>query len=166
MVRCFLALGSNLGDREAHLRDGLAELGRRGVRVVRSASVYSTEPKEVLSQPWFLNTAVEVETRLEPGDLMRVCLSVEQNHDRDRSTPKGPRTLDIDIILFGDRVVQTDELTIPHPRYAARRFVLEPLAEIASGVLDPLADRSIEALLRELSDESAVTRYGPPILPV
>lgn len=164
MVRSFLALGSNLGDRETHLREGLAELGRRGVRVIRCASVYSTEPKGYLSQPWFLNTVAEIETALGPEDLMRACLSVEQSHARQRSTPNGPRTLDIDIILFGDRVVRTDQLTIPHPRYAERRFVLEPLVEIAPDVADPVSHRSFKALLDRLSDASAVTLYGPPLL--
>ncbi len=165
MERCFLALGSNLGDREAHLRDGLAELDARGVRVIRSASVYSTEPKDVPAQPWFLNTAAEAETRLEPADLIRVCLSIEQEHDRRRSTPKGPRTLDIDIILYGDRVVRTAELTIPHPRYAQRRFVLEPLAEIASGAIDPVDGRTIGALLAAVDDDASVTRCRPPLFP-
>ena len=165
MERCFLALGSNLGDREAHLRDGLADLHARGVHVVRSASVYSTEPQDVPSQPWFLNTAAETETRLEPPDLLRACLSIEREHHRRRSTPKGPRTLDIDIILYGDRVVRTADLTIPHPRYTRRRFVLEPLAEIAPGAVDPIAGRTIGELLATLDDDAGVTLCRPPLYP-
>jgi len=161
-VRCLLALGSNIGEREAHLRAGLAGLAEYGVRRIRCASLYSTEPKGILAQPWFLNTAVEVETTLEPEELMQVCQAVEQSRNRQRSVPNGPRTLDIDIILYGDRVVDSDDLTIPHPRYRARRFVLEPLAEIASDAIDPVNGRTIGSLLEEVSDESGVNRVGAP----
>jgi 2-amino-4-hydroxy-6-hydroxymethyldihydropteridine diphosphokinase len=164
MVRCLLALGSNVGNREAQLRAGLAGLAEHGVRPIRGASLYSTEPKELLSQPWFLNTVVEVETALEPEELMRVCQAVEQSRNRERSVPKGPRTLDIDIILYGDRVVGTDDLKIPHPRYTARRFVLEPLAEIAFDAIDPVTGKTVGVLLAEVSDESGVDRVGAPIV--
>ncbi len=164
MVRCFLALGSNLGDRESHLREALVELGLRGVRAVRSASIYSTEPRGFLDQPWFLNTAIEAETALGPGELLRVCLAVEQSRNRRRSKPFGPRTLDVDIILFGDLIVRSPDLTIPHPRYTARRFVLEPLHEIAFDVVDPSTGRTVEATLEAVEDESSVTLVGPPLL--
>ena len=153
-----------MGEREAHLRAGLAGLADYGVRRIRCASLYSTEPQGLRSQPWFLNTAVEVETTLEPEELIRVCQAVEQSRDRQRSVPNGPRTLDIDIILYGDRVVSSDNLTIPHPRYRARRFVLEPLAEIASDAVDPVDGQTIGTLLEEVSDDSGVNRVGLPLV--
>lgn len=161
MVRCFLALGSNLGDREDHLRSALPGLDGHGVRLIRSASLYSTEPKEITDQPWFLNTVIEVETDLEPEALMQACLDVELSGGRLRGEPNGPRTLDIDIILFGDRIVRSPDLTIPHPRYTSRRFVLEPLVEIAGDVVDPALGQPARQLLSEVSDPSAVSLYGP-----
>jgi 2-amino-4-hydroxy-6-hydroxymethyldihydropteridine diphosphokinase len=163
MLRCLLSLGSNLGEREEHLRAGIAGLAARGVRPTRCASVYSTEPRDLLDQPWFLNTAVEVETTLELDQLIRVCLEVEQSRDRQRSTPNGPRTLDVDIILAEDRIVRSDHLIIPHPRYATRRFVLEPLAEIAPEMTDPLTGETIANTLRRLDDASTVSRVAPPL---
>jgi 2-amino-4-hydroxy-6-hydroxymethyldihydropteridine diphosphokinase len=163
MSRCFLALGSNLGDREAHIRAGLEGLAVRGIKAVRCASNYSTEPLEMVNQPWFFNTVVEVETALEPDGVMSASLAVEQDCGRRRSAPNGPRTLDIDIILFGDRIVRTPTLTIPHPRFAIRRFVLEPLCEIAPGAIDPVTGLSIAARLAALVDESVVIRSGPPL---
>ena len=99
MSRCFLALGSNVGDRRAHLASAVVELDRRNVRVVRSASIYSTEPQVIRGQPWFLNTVVEVSTDLTPLQLLRVCQDIENVRRRSHDVPNGPRTLDIDIIL-------------------------------------------------------------------
>jgi len=164
MARYFLALGSNVGDREANLGLAVQELEARGVAVTRSASVYTTEPQGIREQPWFLNTALEVETSLGPEELMRVCLAIEQEAGRKRAQPNGPRTLDIDIVLAGDRIVATDRVTIPHPRYAVRRFVLEPLAEIAPGAVDPVRGASVRELLGTLSDDGIVRRSGPPLV--
>lgn len=164
MFRCYLALGSNLGDRVAHLKAAVADLPEHGVEVVRSASVYSTEPQGIRSQPWFLNTVVEVATELDPEALMRVCLEVESSRGRERQLPNGPRTLDIDIIFFGDRVVQTAGLTIPHPRYAERRFVLEPLAEIAADHIDPSRGRTVGDIVRQVQDSGTVTPFAGPLV--
>jgi 2-amino-4-hydroxy-6-hydroxymethyldihydropteridine diphosphokinase len=163
-MRCFLALGSNMGDRQAHLRAALEGLSRLGIRTVRSASLYATEPKGFLDQPWFLNTVIEVVTALEPRDLMHACLQVEESRQRRRDLPDRPRTLDIDIILFGDRIVESKEVTIPHPRYRERRFVLEPLAEIASDVVDPVSRLSVGELLEQVRDESEVRHYSAPLV--
>ena len=164
MIRCFLALGSNLGDREANLKAAPQLLAGRGVRVLRGASVYSTEPKEILAQPWFLNTVVEAGTDLSPDDLLAACLAVEQERGRERAEPNGPRTLDVDIIFYGDRVVRTGRVAIPHPRYTERRFVLEPLAEIAAEVIDPEKHRTVADLLSRSRDDSKVVRVGKPFV--
>ena len=163
MTRCFLALGSNLGDRQDHLRAAIDELARRGVQIVRGASIYSTEPKELRAQPWFLNTVVEAVTELDPEELLGVCLDIEKSRNRTRRETNGPRTLDIDIILFGDRVVRSEAVTIPHPRYAARRFVLEPLAEIAADVIDPVRSQPIGEIFEQARDSSLVERFAPPL---
>ena len=163
MFRCYLALGSNLGDRLGHLKAGLSGLDAHGISILRSASVYSTQPKEILSQPWFLNTAVEVETEFEPEDLLRVCLEIENSSQRLRGLPDGPRTLDIDILLFDDRVVESPVLEIPHPRYAERRFVLEPLSEIASDQMDPVRNQTVSRLLEAVQDASTVDLFAPPL---
>jgi 2-amino-4-hydroxy-6-hydroxymethyldihydropteridine diphosphokinase len=163
MPSYFLALGSNLGDREANLRSAVAELRSRGIEVVRSASVYTTEPKEIHDQPWFLNTVVQARTPLEPEALMRACLEIEAALGRERTQLNGPRTIDIDIILAGDRVVRSESVTLPHPRYALRRFVLEPLAEIAPEAVDPIREASAADLLGELADDGIVRRTGEPV---
>lgn len=164
MARYFLALGSNLGDREENLRRAVERLRARGVAVGRSASVYTTEPQEIRDQPWFLNTVVEVETALEPEELMRTCLEIEADLGRQRTVPNGPRTLDLDIILAEDRVVNTEHLTVPHPRYARRRFVVEPLAEIAPDLVDPVRGQTVREILSGLADDGVVRRSGPPLV--
>jgi 2-amino-4-hydroxy-6-hydroxymethyldihydropteridine diphosphokinase len=164
VTTCFLALGSNLGDRESHLRSAVERLTEAGIRVTRSASVYATEPKEFLDQPWFLNTVIEVETSLEPEALMRACLEIEHACGRHRARPNGPRTLDLDILFAGGIVLRSATVTIPHPRYAGRRFVLEPLAEIAPDLIDPVLGRAVRDILGGLSDEGEVRRVGPPLV--
>ncbi len=163
MFRCYLALGSNLGDRLGHLAAGMTGMAAHGIRIVRTASVYSTEPKEILSQPWFLNTVVEAETGCEPEELLRICLAIENQRQRHRDLPGGPRTLDIDVILFDDRVVRSQGLEIPHPRYAERRFVLQPLSEIAPDQIDPVRHQTIGRLFEAVQDPSIVSLFAPPI---
>lgn len=157
-------MGSNLGDREANLKRAVRQLTEHGVTVSRSASVYTTEPKEILDQPWFLNTVIEVETSLGPDALMRLCLEIESAAGRERAEPNGPRTLDVDIVLAGDEIFRSDGVTIPHPRYAERRFVVEPLVEIASDVVDPMLGKTVREIFEDLGDEAVVTRFGPPLV--
>ncbi len=161
-MRVYLALGSNLGDREEYLRSGIQGLTRNGIEIIRCAAVYSTEPREVLDQPWFLNTAVEANTVLEPADLLSVCLRVEQENDRTRDRNKGPRTLDIDIIFYGNEIVRESGLSIPHPAFAARRFILVPVAEIASNFVDPISRKTISELLKICPDSAEVRFFSNP----
>jgi 2-amino-4-hydroxy-6-hydroxymethyldihydropteridine diphosphokinase len=138
----YLSLGSNVGDRDAQLRDVQARLGAEG-RIIAASSSYETEPVEFIDQPWFLNSAVALETTKTPQELIRAILRIEAEMGRQRLQNKGPRTIDIDILLFGDTILDSPQLTIPHPAMHHRRFVLEPLAEIAPGVLHPVLKKTI-----------------------
>ena len=160
----YLSLGSNLGDRRNYLQSAVADLAKKGVGILRTASLYSTEPKGLAAQPWFLNTIVETSTSEEPEALLDICLEIERSYGRVRVERDGPRTLDIDIILYGDRVLHSSRLTVPHPRYADRRFVLEPLAEIGPDIIDPVRHRTMRELLADCSDHAGVERVAPPLL--
>lgn len=165
--RIFLGLGSNLGDRLRYLRHGVAELKRKGIRPMRSSSVYESVAHLLGSdlQPDYLNAVVEVETSIEPDALLRILLHTEREAGRRREAGSRwqPRTLDLDILLYGDRNVRMPNLSIPHPRLAERRFVLEPLAEIAAEVVVPVEDAStVAALLARCADGTAVTPLHPP----
>ena len=143
----YLSLGSNVGDREENLRAAIAKLGELG-EIAAVSSFYETEPVDFTAQPWFLNCAVEIRT-----ELTARALSVEDPNDRAamgrrRIQPKGPRNIDIDILLFGDSVISTPELQIPHPAMHERRFVLEPLAEIAPEARHPVLKKTVRELLQ------------------
>jgi 2-amino-4-hydroxy-6-hydroxymethyldihydropteridine diphosphokinase len=155
-ARTFLSLGSNIGDRAANIACALDELRKHGVRIVRESSLYETEPVEFREQDWFLNSAVEVQTELKPKELMTAVLAVERALGRERRIPKGPRTIDIDILLYGDSVIHTTELDIPHPRIAERRFVLVPFGEIAPHTLHPVLKKTVAELLADTPDRSIV----------
>ena len=159
----YLALGSNLGDRQAYLSAAIDGLSRGGVQVLRSASLYSTEPQNLPGQPWFLNTVVEVTTSFRPEKLLETCLAVEAENFRKRTGGKESRTLDVDIILYGDTILKQPGLTVPHPEFRNRRFVLEPLAEIAPEFVDPVTGKTVHQLLEGLNDPGAVQRFGPPL---
>ncbi len=153
----YLSLGSNVGDRAGQLHDAIARLAAAG-RVVATSSFYETEPVEFTEQPWFLNCAVALETRISPPELMKTVLGIEQEMGRRRTQKKGPRTIDIDILLYGDEVVDSPELKIPHPAMQERRFVLQPLAEIAPGARHPALKKTVAELLAELPGGQAVRK--------
>jgi len=155
----YLSLGSNVGDREAQLRTAQARLSAVG-RVVAVSSFYETEPVEFTRQPWFLNCAIAIETGNTPQELMSGILHIETEMGRRRIQKKGPRSIDIDILLFGDTVMESKELTIPHPALQQRRFVLEPLAEIAPQALHPVFKKTIRELLDALP-EGQIVKCAP-----
>ena len=153
MKTAYLALGSNIGDREANLRTAVSLLESDEIRIVRRSSLYETAPQELLDQPWFMNAAVEIETRLFPLQLLARVRGIEREMGRRRVTPKGPRNIDIDILFYGRSVIATAELEVPHPRIAQRRFVLEPLAEIAPDFRHPVSGKTASEMLDALEPQ-------------
>jgi 2-amino-4-hydroxy-6-hydroxymethyldihydropteridine diphosphokinase len=154
----YLSLGSNLGDRAVHIEQALTRLHEEGVRIVRRSSFYQTEPVELKQQGWFLNIAVEAQTELMPRQLLRVIRYIEREMGRKRIVRSGPRTVDIDILLFGTEIVNAAELEIPHPRMTERRFVLVPMAEIAPALRHPVMRLTMTELLAATNDRSQVRR--------
>jgi 2-amino-4-hydroxy-6-hydroxymethyldihydropteridine diphosphokinase len=157
-----LSLGSNVGDRAKNLRDAIAALGYAGASVVRVSSVYETEPVDYLDQPWFLNCAVEAQTELAALDLLHAVRGIEAQMGSKKLIAKGPRLIDIDILLYGNEIIDTPELQVPHPRMHLRRFVLEPLAQIAPNAHHPVSRLSISELLARTPDKSAVRVAAGP----
>lgn len=147
LKQAFLSLGSNLGDREAHLLEALDRLEAAGVHILRRSSIYETEPQDLPHQPWFLNMVVEVETELFPRLLLARAQAIELGMGRRREVSKGPRPVDIDILLFGNFIIGTRELEVPHPRMSERRFVLEPLAELAPDLRQPATGKTVREML-------------------
>jgi len=155
----YLSLGSNTGNREGNIARAIAALGQRGVRVTRESSLYETEPLEIKEQPWFLNCAIEAETERSPERLMEVLLEIECEMGRERRVPKGPRLIDVDILLYGADILKEPGLEIPHPRMAERKFVLVPLAEIAGEVNHPVSMMAIAEMLGATADQSKVRKW-------
>ncbi len=188
--RAYLSLGSNLGDRHAHLERALEEMRAAGLEVERTSSLYETEPVDPAGRHrghWFLNCVVEVKTELMPRQLLHCLQRIEQRLGRKRASRRpqsrrrepapapvdrrgasvpqapawmwrGPRTLDMDILFYEDRVIETAELTVPHPRLAERRFVLEPLREIAPGLRHPVTKLTVAEMFTALGDTHRVTK--------
>lgn len=155
MVRVALSLGSNLGDRRAHLAWAVQQLSTI-LANLQISGVIETEPQDVPDpQPPYLNMAVAGETTLAPDRLMATLLVIERRGGRERHAPKAPRTLDLDLIFYGDRIIETPELTVPHPRFRDRRFVLEPLASIAPDWIDPMTGRTVKELLETLREKES-----------
>ena len=157
----YLSLGSNLGDRAANLRVAVAQLPPAG-RLLAVSALYETQPVEVIDQPWFLNCVVAIETDKTPRELLRFVLQIEASMGRLRVRNKGARKIDIDILLFGERVVDELGLTIPHTAMHCRRFVLEPLTEIAPEARHPVLGKTARELLQALDAEQVEAEQGVP----
>ena len=153
MKTVYLGLGSNLGDRAANLDVARRRLDAAGLTIARASSIYETAPRDVPDQPWFLNQVVEIETGLLPRQLMARLLRVEREMGRRRLVPRGPRVIDLDILLYGSVIVNALGLAIPHRRLAERRFVLEPLAELAPGLRHPRTLKSVREMLAAVADQ-------------
>src|SRR5579885_1935817 len=154
LKKVYLSLGSNLGNRKQNLQRGLDALEREQIRILARSAIYETEPQDMPNQPWFLNLAAECETRCFPLQLLAVLHKIEREAGRIRGAEalrKGPRVLDIDILLFGNAVMNTPQLTIPHPRMLQRRFVLEPLVEIAHDLRHPDSREPLRAYIHKVA---------------
>lgn len=160
-ARAYVGLGSNLGDRAGHLLLGVRGMLNAGLRVARLSSIYETEPVDVTDQPAFLNMAAELAAPLpRPEQLLARLLRVEYLAGRTRERERGPRTLDLDLLLYGGLVTQSELLTLPHPRLHLRRFALAPLAELAPDLLHPALRQTIAQLLDATPDTPAVRKWG------
>ncbi len=160
MTVAYLALGGNVGDRAANLSRALALLLGHGVRVLEVSPVYETDPVGYADQPPFLNAACRVETGLSPRGLLAAVKAVEAEVGRTPTFLNGPREIDVDIILYGDAVVEEEDLVIPHPRMAERAFVLVPLADVAADAVHPALAVTVTRLLTEVDDRDGVRRWG------
>jgi len=160
LKQAFLSLGSNAGDREAQLLEALGRLEAAGIHILRRSSIHETEPQDLPDQSWFLNMVVEVETELFPMLLLARIQAIELGMGRKRDIPKGPRSIDIDILLFGNFIIDTRELQVPHPRMSVRRFVLEPLAELAPDLPHPVTGKTVHEMLSET--QAQIVRPWPP----
>ena len=162
-ITAYISLGSNLGDRAGNLLLGIRGILDRGHEVTRLSQIYETEPVETFPQPTFLNMVAElrVEARLQPEELLQQLLGIEQSLGRTRDSIKGPRTIDLDLLLYGEQVVDNQGLTLPHPQFHRRRFVLVPLAELCPNLEHPVIHRTITELLQETTDKSEVKPWRP-----
>ncbi len=154
MKTAYLSLGSNLGDREANIRRALEMLEAPDLHVLRVAPMYETEPQDIASQPWFINTVAEIGTTLFPRQLLSRIQKIERDLGRKRLVAKGPRTIDIDIILFGRFQLNRPELTIPHPRFPERRFVLEPLYSLDPELRHPATRETVREMLERTMSQA------------
>lgn len=159
--RVYLSLGSNLGDRVANLQSCIRLLSKLG-DVAKVSSFYETEPMELREQPWFLNCVVELETHLSAREVLSGIQQIEAELGRSREINKGPRTIDIDILLFDSEAINDNDLQIPHPAMHKRRFVLAPLAEVSAQTKHPVLGRTAEDLLQRLdAADGKVRRLAP-----
>jgi 2-amino-4-hydroxy-6-hydroxymethyldihydropteridine diphosphokinase len=157
-VTVYLSLGSNIGDREKNLRAAIAALGDAGVKVTKMSTFYETEPVDLREQPWFLNCVVEGVTEVPELELLDGLRQIEARMGSTKLVARGPRLIDLDILLYGQEKIDTAELQVPHPRMHLRRFVLVPLAEIAPEAVHPGFKKTVKALLEETADRSIVRK--------
>jgi 2-amino-4-hydroxy-6-hydroxymethyldihydropteridine diphosphokinase len=160
-TKIYVSLGSNLGDRPKMLAGALEGMNAAGVRVLRRSSFYETQPWDAPEQPWFLNAVAEAETFLPAHQLLAELMAIEQAFGRERTIFRGPRTLDLDLLLYGASIIHTEQLEVPHPRMAMRRFVLIPLVELAPDLEHPVLHKSMAELLAESADPCEVRVWEP-----
>jgi 2-amino-4-hydroxy-6-hydroxymethyldihydropteridine diphosphokinase len=160
MAIVYLALGSNIGDREENLRQAIRRLGASGVSVTRTSSVYETEPVDYLDQPWFLNSVLQAQTDLPATELLNTLRRIESRMGSKKPFAKGPRLIDLDILLYDDVTIHTSDLEVPHPRMLLRNFVLVPLAEIAPNLRHPSWPATAAELLTHSPDASQVHKHS------
>jgi 2-amino-4-hydroxy-6-hydroxymethyldihydropteridine diphosphokinase len=161
MAIVYLGLGSNIGDREKNLRQAVRLLEQSGVKVTKMSGLYETEPVDYLDQPWFLNAVLEADTQLPAEKLLVVLRGIESQMGSKKAIAKGPRLIDLDILLYDHVTINTPELQIPHPRMLQRNFVLVPLAEIAPTLSHPSWPASAKELLAHSPDKSVVRKFQP-----
>jgi 2-amino-4-hydroxy-6-hydroxymethyldihydropteridine diphosphokinase len=153
MKTVYISLGSNVGDRDMHLKRALERLAAEDIRIVRTSALYETQPRDLPDQAWFLNQVVEIETSLLPMQLLGRTQKIERALGRIPTRPKGPRVIDLDILFYADTVIATPGLEIPHPRLADRRFVLEPLAELAPELRHPQTGHTVREMLAQVANQ-------------
>jgi 2-amino-4-hydroxy-6-hydroxymethyldihydropteridine diphosphokinase len=158
MITVYIALGTNVGEREANLLQALQLLPESGVQIRRVSSIYETEPVDYLDQEWFLNAVLEAQTELDALDLLSALRVIEARMGSNKAFAKGPRKIDLDILLYGNQTIDTPELQVPHPRMLERKFVLIPLAEIAPNLRHPSWKSGVAQLLAGIRDPSAVKK--------
>jgi len=161
MPTIYLALGSNIGDRERNLREAVRLLGECTIRIEKLSSIYETEPVDYLDQAWFLNAVLEAQTDLPAAQLLAALRHIEAQMGSKKALAKGPRLIDLDILLYGTDTLATPDLQVPHPRMLQRNFVLIPLGEIAPTVRHPSWPASAAELLSRSRDSSAVRKLAP-----
>lgn len=155
MIDVYLGLGSNIGDREQQLQSTVERLDQvTGIHVQHMSSMYETKPVGYVEQPDFLNVCLHIKTTLSPEALLHQCLRIEKELHRVREVRWGPRTIDIDVLLYGDEIIESEQLIVPHPRMTARAFVMIPLNEIAAHVIEPRSKKTIQSLVQP--DETVV----------
>lgn len=161
MMTYFLCLGSNIGDRKKNLAQAISLMKKNAVQIIKRSAIYETSPIGIVEQPWFLNQVLQIQTVLEPRPLLLLLKKVEKKIGRTTGFPKGPRCIDIDILLAESRIVRSKVLIVPHPELANRNFVLLPLSEIAGDFRHPVLKETIEDLRRKSKDKSVVRLYEP-----
>jgi 2-amino-4-hydroxy-6-hydroxymethyldihydropteridine diphosphokinase len=154
MKTAYLSLGSNVGNRERMLGEALQLIEAPGLHVARVSPIYETEPQDFKNQPWFLNLVAEIQSTLFPMQLLTRVRKIERKLGRKRTVDKGPRSIDIDILLYGESVIDSEDLVVPHPRMTERRFVLQPLADLAPDLRHPVLRRTVRELLAGVSGQT------------
>ena len=161
LEKVYIGIGSNLGNRQNHCEWAIEQLRQLpSTQVTKISSFFETEPVELEDQHWFINAVVEIQTDLSPEELLASCRSLEESLGRVRAVRYGPRTIDLDLLFYGQQVMNTEELTLPHPRLHERQFVLIPLVEIAPDLFHPVQKASVKSLMDKIPDQKTVRRLS------